>query len=254
MPYAICHLPYVKPTYILFKPIPIPSSVTVKHVAVAVKADSRAAVALSSAVASWRTAFRMHDVQEFRGGDVALPEGILRAYLALLDYWAEGVPNTITALEVDPSTGPKGRMGSADNYSQLVTCAAAYARAPLQVPGAGFFAMRCVHSASDAQRLSILADCVGEGGGGEGEGGAVMAVEVAVAEVAAGVGAGGTGGAGGIYVTCITIIDTNIHHIHTNDVYTYDAGGTGHKGIGRVIVLVVGHAGMYYNNRHNYTN
>jgi hypothetical protein len=71
--------------------------------------------------------------------------------------------------------------------------------------------------------------------------------------------ADGVGGVGALVepesgnrVTCITIIDILILHIHTNNVYTYLLG----TGMSDTYIssnsLKVGVIYMYHNNRHNY--
>jgi hypothetical protein len=117
-----------------------------KHVAFVVPTESRSASAMSSACSQWRTAMRMYDVQEHRGGsDVSLPDGILRAFVSLLDFWREGVPSMVAATD---TSGPQGGERSpslvADSYRALVGTALAFAKNPtLQVPGTGYYAMRC---------------------------------------------------------------------------------------------------------------
>jgi hypothetical protein len=132
-----------------------------KHIAVFVRTGSRSATAVSSATSHWRVAMRMHDVQEHKGGaDVAIPAGVLRAYLSLLDYRSEGVPSTIAATDTTATSSggdadSKATALVAATYKAMVATAVSFAQCPgLQIPGAGFYAMRCVHSVSDALRLS----------------------------------------------------------------------------------------------------
>lgn len=130
-----------------------------RHLALIVPNDSRSSSAVSSALGHWRTAMRMHDVQEHRGGsEVALPDSILRAVLSLLDFWSEGVPNTIAATD---TTGSNSEQQSASlvagSAQALLTTALSFAKAPtLQIPGAGYYALKCVHSVSDAHRVATF--------------------------------------------------------------------------------------------------
>jgi hypothetical protein len=115
-----------------------------KHVALVVPAASRSASAMSSACNQWRVAMRMHDVQEHRGAEVSLPDGILRAYLSALDFWKEGVPSMVAATDTSgarsSSFGPEIK---AESNLAMMTTALSFARhASLQVPGAGYYAMR----------------------------------------------------------------------------------------------------------------
>jgi len=127
-----------------------------RHLAVIVPNDSRSSSAVSSALGHWRTAMRMHDVQEHRGGnEVALPDSILRAVLSLLDFWSEGVPNTIAATDTTSNSELQSASLVAGSAQALLTTALSFAKAPtLQIPGAGYYALKCVHSVSDAHRLS----------------------------------------------------------------------------------------------------
>jgi len=167
----------------------------IKYIAIVVRTGMRSAAAIGAAFAEWRVGMRLNDVHEHRGvGDVTLPRSLLRAYLSLLDYWAEGISNmmtglshnsneTFTAAAAVASTGvlpeppqkqqkqqnqQRGRdhgrfitghslVAAATSYRKLVTTAVSFAHFPmLQIPGAGFYAMRCVHTLSDAQRLSLF--------------------------------------------------------------------------------------------------
>ncbi len=121
----------------------IASTSGVRHIALIVPHESRSASAVSSALSHWRVAMRMHDVEEHRGGaEVALPDSILRAVLSLLDFWSEGVPNTIAA--TDTSRVEQQSAGLVATSSQaLLTTALCFAKAPtLQVPGTGYYALK----------------------------------------------------------------------------------------------------------------
>lgn len=128
-----------------------------RHIALIVPNDSRSSSAVSSALGHWRTAMRMHDVQEHRGGnEVALPDSILRAVLSLLDFWSEGVPNTIAATDTSSSEQLSAALVAGSAQALLAT-ALCFAKAPtLQIPGAGYYALKCVHIVSDAHRLSTF--------------------------------------------------------------------------------------------------
>lgn len=124
--------------------LPLVSS-NARHIALIVPSSSRAFSAVTSAAGHWRTAMRMHDVQEHRGGtDVALPDGILRAVLSVLDFWSEGVPNTVAATDTSGDASDKQSLVlSASSYASLYGTALCFAKVPtLQIPGAGYYAMR----------------------------------------------------------------------------------------------------------------
>eukprot|EP01032_Pedospumella_encystans_P011063 gene11063-12896_t len=131
-----------------------------RHLALIVPNESRSSSAVSSALSHWRTALRMHDVQEHRGGqEVALPDAILRAVLSLLDFWSEGVPNTVAATDTSSSSSTSFEKLSsalvAKSAQDYLTTALSFAKVPtLQIPGAGYYALKCVHSVSDAHRVS----------------------------------------------------------------------------------------------------
>lgn len=114
-----------------------------RHIALIVPNDSRSASAVSSALSHWRTALRMHDVQEHRGGnEVALPDSILRAVLSLLDFWSEGVPNTIAATDTSHSEQQSASLVASSSQA-LLTTALSFSKAPtLQIPGVGYFALK----------------------------------------------------------------------------------------------------------------
>lgn len=116
-----------------------------KHVAFVVPSDSRYASAMSAVCSQWHVAMRMHDVQDHRGGaEVALPEAVLRAYVAFLDYWREGVPSIMAATDTSASNGA-GRSPdlAAESNRALFGTALAFAKHPaLLIPGAGYYAMR----------------------------------------------------------------------------------------------------------------
>lgn len=121
------------------------STAGTKHVALVMPSTSRSASSLTSSCAQWRVAMRMHDVQEHRGGaEVAIPDGILRAFLAVLDFWREGVPNTVAATDTSgTAAADRTPLLTAPSYQALMATALAYAKHPtLSIPGAGYYAMR----------------------------------------------------------------------------------------------------------------
>lgn len=121
-----------------------------RHIALIVPNESRSASAVSSALSHWRTALRMHDVQEHRGNhEVALPDAILRAVLSLLDFWSEGVPNTVAATDTSSSSSTSFEKLSsalvARSAQDYLTTALSFAKMPtLQIPGAGYYALKYV--------------------------------------------------------------------------------------------------------------
>lgn len=124
--------------------LPLVSS-SARHIALMVPSSSRSFGAVTSAAGHWRTAMRMHDVQEHRGGaEVALPESILRAVLSVLDFWSEGVPSTVAATDTSGDASDKQALVlSAASYRSLYGTALCFAKVPtLQIPGAGYYAMR----------------------------------------------------------------------------------------------------------------
>ncbi len=119
-----------------------------RHLALIVPNESRSSSAVSSALSHWRTTLRMHDVQEHRGGqEVALPDAILRAVLSLLDFWSEGVPNTVAATDTSSSSSTSFEKLSsalvAKSAKDYLTTALSFAKVPtLQIPGAGYYALK----------------------------------------------------------------------------------------------------------------
>lgn len=132
----------------LQRSLPIVGSINgafAKHIALVIPTNSRSATSMSSACSQWRTAMRMHDVQEHRGGaEVSLPDGILRAFLSALDFLKEGVPNMIAATDTSGAlTGDQVAAITAPDFLTLASTAVSFARCPtLQLPGSGYFAMK----------------------------------------------------------------------------------------------------------------
>lgn len=123
-----------------------------RHLALLIQANSRGQEALSSAIALWRAALRLHDVPEHRGGASAapLPDCILAAFVAYVDArsylpdYTESVvvPSAMgerdgicvdaeTALELDSVAG-RGAQGSSGLLGMQVSFALAEARRAAQ--------------------------------------------------------------------------------------------------------------------------
>jgi hypothetical protein len=101
---------------------------------------------MTTASAAWRVACRVHDVQEHRGADVALPEDILRAFVTTVDVWGTSPEGDESESDVD----------ALEISADSLVAAAEYAtqNPSLVAPGAGLLSMRCVHALSEAKRLT----------------------------------------------------------------------------------------------------
>lgn len=123
-----------------------------RHLALLIHANSRGQEALSSAIALWRAALRLHDVPEHRGGASAapLPDCILAAFVAYVDArsylpdYSESVVmqggmgecdgicvDAATALELDAVAG-RGAQGSSGLLGMQVSFALAEVRRAAQ--------------------------------------------------------------------------------------------------------------------------
>ena len=116
-----------------------------------VRKSSRVYPVITEALKEWKVTLRIHDIPNVRGAGCKIPADIIRSYLTSIDYWS--ITNDSASLY--NYLAEEDGVSSVESASKIIK----YGRRPLyttnipNLPGFGYYLMKCFHVISESQRL-----------------------------------------------------------------------------------------------------